>query len=49
MRERTQENGLTFIPESEVNNMKMYDRVKLIKEKAEYKQEGIKAFDIGIY
>ena len=28
--------------------MKMHDKVKLIKERAEYKQAGIKAFDTGI-
>ena len=28
--------------------MKMYDKVKLIKERAEYKQADIKVFDVGI-
>ena len=28
--------------------MKLYDKVKLIKERAEYKQAGIKALDTGI-
>ena len=28
--------------------MKLYDKVKLIKERAEYKQAGIKALETGI-
>ncbi|MBQ9513810.1 MAG: hypothetical protein IJR66_02355 [Clostridia bacterium] len=28
--------------------MKLYDKVKLIKERAEYKQADIKIFDVGI-